>query len=110
MDYLQNINGVKITKNKLSNRIININFEDELVDKLIFPFNKFDITALEYKPFTRFTIAKSLDDLTQNKLSHFIKQILNDRTTGCIIFHTNNKNKNVNEVHNKIMKLNSEKR
>ena len=98
MDYLQNINGVKITKNKLSNRIVNINFEDELVDKLIFPFNKFDIIALEYKPFTRFTIAKSLDDLTQNKLSHFIKQILNDRKTGCIIFQTNNKNKNVNDV------------
>tara|TARA_B100001027_G_C16259351_1_gene328613 strand:- start:355 stop:1275 length:921 start_codon:yes stop_codon:yes gene_type:complete len=98
MDYLQNINGVKITKNKLSNRIVNINFEDELVDKLIFPFNKFDLIALEYKPFTRFTIAKSLDDLTQNKLSHFIKQILNDRKTGCIIFQTNNKNKNVNDV------------
>ena len=37
----------------------------KLLDKLIFPFNKFDITALEYKPFTRFTIAKSFDDLTE---------------------------------------------
>ena len=33
----------------------------KLLEKLIFPFNKFDITALEFKPFTRFTIAKSLD-------------------------------------------------
>ena len=64
MDFVQNIEGVKISKHKLSSRIININFEDDFINKLTFPFNKFDITALEYKPFTRFTIAKSLDDLS----------------------------------------------
>ena len=98
MDFVQNIEGVKISKHKLSSRIININFEDDFINKLTFPFNKFDITALEYKPFTRFTIAKSLDDLSKNKLSHFVKQIINDRNTGCIIFHTNIQNKNVNDI------------
>ena len=98
MDFVQNIDGVRISKHKLSDRIININFEDDFINKLTFPFNKFDLTALEYKPFTRFTIAKSLDDLSKNKLSHFIKQIINDRNTGCIIFHTNIKNKNVNDI------------
>ena len=98
MDFVQNIDGVRISKHKLSNRIININFEDDFINKLTFPFNKFDLTALEYKPFTRFTIAKSLDDLSKNKLSHFIKQIINDRNTGCIIFHTNINNKNVNDI------------
>ena len=44
--------------------------------KLIFPFNKFDITTLEYKPFTRFTIAKRLDDLSNNKLSKFLNLII----------------------------------
>ena len=37
-----------------------------LASILIFPFIKFKTTALEYNPFTRFTIAKSLDDLTSN--------------------------------------------
>ena len=35
------------------------NFDKWFHEKLIFPFNKFDLTALELKPFTRFTIAKS---------------------------------------------------
>ena len=70
------INGLTINKNESSNRIYEIVLKDEILDKLIFPFHKFDITALEYKPFTRFTIAKSLDDLTENKLSNFINSVL----------------------------------
>ena len=65
---MENISGLTITEHQNSKRIVNIQIEDEVLDKLIFPFNKFDITALEYKPFTRFTLAKSLDDLTSNKL------------------------------------------
>ena len=95
---LVTINGLNIKKNQISNRIINIEFKDELIDKLIFPFHKFDITALEYKPFTRFTIAKSLDDLTENKLSAYINSILKDRATGCAIFKTNNNNKKIDDV------------
>ena len=64
VSYIQSIEGLQISQNKKSERIIDIELKDVLVDKLIFPFHKFDITALEYKPFTRFTIAKSLDDLT----------------------------------------------
>ena len=70
----EQIEGLKISYNNNSKRIINIFLEDSLIDKLIFPFNKFDITALEYKPFTRFTIAKSLDDLTKNSLGNFLKK------------------------------------
>ena len=61
---MEKIDGLTISEHNSSKRIINIDIEDEILDKLIFPFNKFDITALEYKPFTRFTLAKSLDDLT----------------------------------------------
>ena len=92
------IKGLKIRYNEKSKRIIDIQLKDDLVDKLIFPFHKFDITALEYKPFTRFTIAKSLDDLTENKLSEFLNLIIKDRNTGCIILKTNNTNKNVDDV------------
>jgi protein CsiD len=41
--------------------------------------------VLEYKPFTRFTIAKSLDELFLNKFSKLIHSILTDRNTGCFI-------------------------
>ncbi len=92
------VDGLKISYNSKSNRIINIFVEDNLVDKLIFPFNKFDITALEYKPFTRFTIAKSLDDLTENKLGEFLKKTIIDRHKGCILIQTNKENKNINDI------------
>ena len=98
VSHIQNIVGLQISQNKKSKRIIDIGLKDELIDKLIFPFHKFDITALEYKPFTRFTIAKSLDDLTENKLSRFLNLIIRDRKTGCTIFKTNNKNKKINDI------------
>ena len=82
---IEKIDGFEIYSNEKSKRIINIDISDEVLNKLIFPFNKFDITALEYKPFTRFTIAKSLDDLSDNNLSKFLNKIIRDRNTGCFI-------------------------
>ena len=49
---MEEISGIKISANEKSKRIINIEIKEESLDKLIFPFHKFDITALEYKPFT----------------------------------------------------------
>ena len=82
---MQKLEGFEVNEHTDSKRIINIKIENEILDKLIFPFNKFDITALEYKPFTRFTIAKSLDDLTDNKLSKLLNSIVRDRNTGCFV-------------------------
>ena len=87
---MEKIEGIEVHNHKDSRRILNIQLDDEIVKKLIFPFNKFDLTALELKPFTRFTIAKSLDDLTNNKLSKFINSILRDRSTGCFIIGPKN--------------------
>ena len=84
------IEGFEIYKNKKTSRIVNIDISENILNKLIFPFNKFDITALEYKPFTRFTIAKSLDDLSKNKLSKLINKIIRDRNTGCFIIKPKN--------------------
>ena len=82
---MQKIQGLDISEHDKSKRIIDIKIEEAILEKLIFPFNKFDITALEYKPFTRFTIAKSLDDLTDNKLSTLMNSIIRDRKSGCFI-------------------------
>ena len=81
----ERISGIEIFSNGKSKRIININIKEEILDKLIFPFHKFTIQALEYKPFTRFTIAKSLDELFSNKLSKLIHYVLIDRNTGCFV-------------------------
>ena len=95
MDSLDTIQGFDISFSDYSKRIINIKIEDEIIDKLIFPFKKFDVTALEYKPFTRFTLAKSLDDSTGGKLGKFINSILRDRDTGCFIIGPKNKSKKI---------------
>ncbi|MDB3938813.1 glutarate dioxygenase GlaH [Candidatus Pelagibacter sp.] len=95
---MEKIDGLIISEHNSSKRIINIDIEDEILDKLIFPFNKFDITALEYKPFTRFTLAKSLDDLTSNKLSKFMNKIIRDRDTGCFIIGPKNINSKIDHT------------
>ena len=94
---MQKIDGFEILEHEKSKRIIKISLKDEIIDKLIFPFNKFDLTALELKPFTRFTIAKSLDDLTDNKLSELMNSIINDRKTGCFVISPKNINSKIND-------------
>ena len=100
---MEKIDGLTISEHNNSKRIINIDIENEILDKLIFPFNKFDITALEYKPFTRFTLAKSLDDLTSNKLGKLMNKIIRDRETGCFIIGPKNINSKID--HNFLVKL-----
>ena len=100
---MEKIAGLTISEHNNSKRIINIDIENEILDKLIFPFNKFDITALEYKPFTRFTLAKSLDDLTSNKLGKLMNKIIRDRETGCFIIGPKNNNSKID--HNFLVKL-----
>jgi len=95
---MQKIIGIDIKKHDKSNRIIKISLENEIIDKLIFPFNKFDLTALELKPFTRFTLAKSLDDLTNNKLSKLMNSIIRDRSTGCFIIGPKNITSKINDT------------
>jgi len=87
---LINIDGLSIEPHQKSKRIINIKLEDPIIEKLAFNFKKFDILTLEYKPFSRFTIANVLDELVSNKLSKFIIEILKDRNTGCLIISPKN--------------------
>ena len=95
---MQKITGIDIQEHEISKRIIKISLENDIVDKLIFPFNKFDLTSLELKPFTRFTLAKSLDDLTNNKLSELMNSIIRDRLTGCFIIGPKNITAKINDT------------
>ena len=95
---LSQIEGFEISFHEKSKRIINIKIEDQIIERLIFPFKKFDITALEYKPFTRFTIAKSLNDISSGKLRDYINSILKNRNTGCFIIGPKNISSKINQT------------
>ena len=95
---IETIDGFEISPNKLSSRIIDIKIKNETIEKLIFPFKKFDLTAIEYKPFTRFTIAKSLDDLSQNKLSILLNKIIRNIKYGCFIIVPEDKKSNIDDI------------
>ena len=74
-----------ITSHDKSKRIQVVKIKSQDLEKLIFPFQKHTITSLEYKPFSRFTLAKSIDEVFENKLSKALVKILNDRGTGTIV-------------------------
>ena len=82
-----------INSHKKTNRVQVVNIKSEDLDRLIFPFKKHTITSLEYKPFSRFTLAKSLDEVFENKLGKALVKILNDRETGTIIIEPEVSNK-----------------
>ena len=55
---MQKVKDLDISQHDKSNRIYNIKIEDEILDKLQFSFNKFDLTALELKPFQDLQLQK----------------------------------------------------
>jgi protein CsiD len=83
----------KIENHQKSKRVSVIKLEEKDLDRLIFPFQKHTITSLEYKPFSRFTLAKSLDEVFEDKLGKALLKILNDRETGTIIIEPEISNK-----------------
>ena len=95
---MKKVKGLKISKHEKSKRIYDIKIENALLTELQFLFKKFDLTTLELKPFSRFTIAKILDDLTESKLDDFMNSILRDRNSGCFIIAPENTNKNLDDA------------
>jgi protein CsiD len=85
--------SVEIKDHKNSKRVKVISLKESDLDKLIFPFKKHTITSLEYKPFSRFSLAKSVDEVFEGKLGESLVKILNDRESGTAIIEpeTNNK-------------------
>ena len=82
-----------VSDHKNSQRVRSINLKESDLERLIFPFKKHSTTSLEYKPFSRFSLAKSLDEVFENKLSKTLVKILNDRKTGTVIVEPEINNK-----------------
>ena len=95
---MTDISGLIISQNSSSKRIIDIKIKDQVTNELVKLFKNFDLIAIEYKPFTRFTVAKYLDDLTNNKLSKFLNDILRDRKTGCFIIGPEKITNEINDI------------
>ena len=85
--------SLEIKDHNKSKRIKIIKLKEQDLEKTIFPFKKHSITSLEYKPFSRFSLAKSLDEVFENKLSETLTKTLNDRNTGTVIVEPEIKNK-----------------
>src|SRR6056300_63209 len=95
---MNNISGLTITEHVSSKHIINIKINNEAIRELIDLFKRFNLTTIEYKPFTRFTVAKYLDDLTNNELSKYLNDILRDRKTGCFIVGPEKITNEINDI------------
>ena len=74
-----------VTDHQNSKRVRVIKFKESDLDRLIFPFKKHTTISLEYKPFSRFSLAKSLDEVFNNNLGKELTKILNDRQTGTVV-------------------------
>jgi protein CsiD len=85
--------GFSLSNHKNSKRVKVIILQESDLDKLIFPFKKHTITSLEYKPFSRFTLAKSVDEVFEGKLGKSLVKILNDRDTGTVVVEPEINNK-----------------
>ncbi len=84
--------SLNIKDHSISKRIKVIKIQETELDKLIFPFNKHSIQSLEYKPFSRFSLAKSVDDIFSGELSKVLNTTLKDRNTGTAIIEPDIKN------------------
>ena len=82
-----------ISDHKKSKRVRVIKLQESDLDKLVFPFKKHSITSLEYKPFSRFSLAKSLDEVFENKPSKTLIETINNRETGVAIIEPEISNK-----------------
>tara|TARA_A100001011_G_scaffold276724_1_gene286408 strand:+ start:51 stop:950 length:900 start_codon:yes stop_codon:yes gene_type:complete len=89
--------SLDIKDHSISKRIKVIKIQETELDKLIFPFNKHSVQSLEYKPFSRFSLAKSVDDVFLGKLSKVLNTTLKDRSTGTAIIEPDIKNSKFNK-------------
>mgnify|MGYP001163816935 FL=1 len=83
---------IEVSNHPTSKRIKLIKIKEQELDKLIFPFNKHTIQSLEYKPFSRFSLAKSVDDVFLGELSKVLNTTLKDRKIGTAIVEPDIKN------------------
>lgn len=81
----QNTAGFSLKPSAQNPRLLELWFEQSLVDAFLKEVEKFPMQALEYKSMLRFRIAKVLNDLCDNRLQKLLVNTLADRRTGALL-------------------------
>lgn len=68
-------------------RVLELTFDKETVEKFFEATSEWPVQALEYKSFLRFRVAKILDDLCGNQLQSLLIDTLVDRNTGALLIN-----------------------
>ena len=89
--------NIEIKNHKDSKRIKCIEFQDDLIEIIKKKFEAFDILALELKPFTRFTIANELNQITFGRLKDILNSNLKDRHSGCFVIGPKNTSNQIDD-------------
>ena len=82
--------GFSFLSHKGSPRLQLLTIDNEVIDKFIKCIDHLDVQSIEYKPFLRFYIAKSLNELTKNTLGLCLLDILKNRQTGAVLLQYEN--------------------
>ena len=82
--------GFSFLSHKDSPRLQLLTIDNEVIDKFIKCIDHLDVQSIEYKPFLRFYIAKSLNELTKNTLGLCLLDILKNRQTGAVLLQYEN--------------------
>ncbi|MDA9800808.1 glutarate dioxygenase GlaH [Candidatus Pseudothioglobus singularis] len=82
--------GFSFLSHKDSPRLQVLTIDNEVIDKFIKCIDHLDVQSIEYKPFLRFYIAKSLNELTKNTLGLCLLDILKNRQTGAVLLKYEN--------------------
>lgn len=80
-----NTAGFTVKTSGLSDRLLELRFEQHIVEAFLDAIAQWPVQALEYKSMLRFRVGKILDDLCGNQLQSLLVDTLVDRNTGALL-------------------------
>lgn len=81
----ETFSGFSLQRSELSPRLLELRFEQSVVDAFLEAVSHWPVQALEYKSMLRFRVAKMLDDLCGNQLQSLLVNTLVDRNSGALL-------------------------
>ena len=77
--------GFKVSQHKKNQRLQVITLSQKTVKTFSEKISQYNVQSIEYKPFLRFYIANSLNQVTKNTLGNYLLKTIKDRSTGAVI-------------------------
>ncbi len=95
----------KVFKSKETHRFKRLELSQKLVDDFLKIVEKISVTDLEYVASYRFFLAHIMDELSDNTLGKWIRNILQDRSKGAFILSIENFKPDAEKEFDKILKI-----